>query len=216
VIRAVEFLKERKGPTRMEDIIIQGEIPDLETNLEMFEAFSKHERVRYDEKTQLWNYKPPLNIHDASSLLNCLRQESARGGMKLSTLNESYGGVQSLVEELERESKVLCLRTMATGERSGSIKQVFYNEVPEAVVADQDLKDMWHSLAVPRDINDIARELQAEGLRSENTSVQDIVVARMKKTKKAAGARRNVKITNKHVEGVDLSKDYVPKKAGGK
>lgn len=57
--------------------------------------------------------------------------------MKLSTLNESYGGVQTLVEELERESKVLCLRTMATGERSGSIKQVFYNEVPEAVVADQ-------------------------------------------------------------------------------
>lgn len=51
------WLQERKGPTRMEDIIIQGEIPDLETNLEMFEAFSKHERVRYDEKTQLWNYK---------------------------------------------------------------------------------------------------------------------------------------------------------------
>ena len=68
--------------------------------------------------------------------------------------------------------------------------------------------DLWHSLKVPTDA-DLLKALASEGLQA-TTAEASIPKAPTgkKKGKKSAPRQRQVRITNTHLKGVDLSRDW--------
>ena len=50
--------------------------------------------------------------------------------MTLKKLQESWPPVKGAIEELEKEGKVLVIRTGGSGDREGQIKMVFWDELP--------------------------------------------------------------------------------------
>lgn len=76
-----------------------------------------------------------------------------------------------------------------------------------------EFKELWHELKVP-DLVDLPKELEREGLSTTDmldapiSAAQAAANAKNKKKKKGAGARR-FKLQNTHLEGVDLSQDFV-------
>lgn len=54
---AVAFLKQHNAPIRLEDLAIRSGVEHLLTNPELQQGLRQHERVRFDERTQLVSYK---------------------------------------------------------------------------------------------------------------------------------------------------------------
>lgn len=68
--------------------------------------------------------------------------------------------------------------------------------------------DLWHSLKVPTDA-DLLKALASEGLHATAAEAPVAKVpASKKKGKRSAPKQRQVRITNTHLKGVDLSKDW--------
>ena len=57
LVLAVSFLKQLNRPIRLEDLAITSGIEALLHNYELLEALKNHERVRYDPRTELFQYK---------------------------------------------------------------------------------------------------------------------------------------------------------------
>lgn len=61
LIYAVGYLKEHpNNPIRLEELAAFSNVEELQTNAEMLAAFRAHEKVMYDEKTDLYQYKVGL------------------------------------------------------------------------------------------------------------------------------------------------------------
>jgi hypothetical protein len=57
---AVAFLKQHNAPIRLEDLAIRSGVEHLLTNPELQQGLRQHDRVRFDERTQLVSYKVRL------------------------------------------------------------------------------------------------------------------------------------------------------------
>lgn len=76
--------------------------------------------------------------------------------------------------------------------------------------ASTEFKDLWHELKVP-DLVDLPKELEREGLSTTDMLDAPISAAQLassKDKKKKKGARK-FRLQNTHLEGIDLSQDFV-------
>lgn len=118
---------------------------------ELLAALKKHDRVEFNERNNLFRYKvrwheqavvradsseqPDFELHSKTDLVSLLRRYDARGGLTVKVLKESWPGVVTAIEELEREGEVLTTRSGGTNERDGHLKAVFLNPIrPDARV----------------------------------------------------------------------------------
>ncbi|GAA5930785.1 transcription factor TFIIE subunit TFA2 [Sporobolomyces koalae] len=215
LVLAVNFLKQLNRPIRLEDLAITSGIESLFNNYDLVEALKQHDRVRYDPRTELFQYKPDFLLGSKSDLLSLLRRYSPQGGLAVKPLRESWPGVTQAIEELEREGRVLVTRTDGKGEAQGKgqMKCVFLDDIGnEKEPLDKEFRDLWHSLKTPQG-DDLTTELQTAGLTSSSLPPPNPVVKGKKgaKGKKGLGSsNRRFKITNTHLKEVDLSKDFVP------
>ncbi|PWZ03102.1 hypothetical protein BCV70DRAFT_197334 [Testicularia cyperi] len=223
---AIDALKSHVNPVRLEDFALSQGLPSLlNPNSSLFLRFKSHDRVLYNGKTDLWMYKPDYDLHTPSDLVALLKdrymnpgngaKNSSAVGMRLAELRESYPAAKDAIEELAKvepkeDREVLVLR----GQRDGTIKQVFWNPLrgKEAKGVDEEFKTLWHDLKVP-DLVDLPKELEQEGLTTTEMLDAPLSAAQQaanskKKKKKGTGARR-FKLQNTHLEGVDLSQDFV-------
>lgn len=172
-------------------------------------------------------YKPDYDLRTPADLVALLKERflnpggngarnSSAAGMRLAELRESYPAARDAIEELgkvepKEDREVLILR----GQRDGAIKQVFWNPLrgKDAKGVDDEFKELWHELKVP-DLVDLPKELEREGLSTTDmldapiSAAQLAANAKNKKKKKGTGARR-FKLQNTHLEGVDLSQDFI-------
>lgn len=139
---------------------------------------------------------------------------------------EGFPEAMQHVEELERQGRVLVTR----GGKDNSPKFVFWNEITAEQggkqveegepslpsfqtipdVAMPEFRTMWHNLKLPTEV-ELLKFLEAEGMQA-STSEALVKDAPKKKSKKAKVVNRNTKISNTHVAGIDLTKDYVKPK----
>ena len=102
---------------RIEDFaLVHGLNALLDQNSSLFQRFKQHPKVRYDEKTDLWSYKPDYEVHSSADIIALLRKkyyhpfaltpESSAAGMRISELRESYPPAREAVEELVNEKPV--------------------------------------------------------------------------------------------------------------
>ncbi|GAA5878007.1 hypothetical protein JCM16303_002815 [Sporobolomyces ruberrimus] len=216
LVLAVNFLKQLNRPIRLEDLAITSGIESLLHNYELLEALKSHDKVRYDSRTQLFQYKPDFLLSSKSDLLSLLRRYSPQGGLAVKPLRESWPGVTQAIEELELEGRVLVTRTDGVrgengNQTKGQMKCVFLDDVgKDKEPLDQEFKDLWHSLKTPMG-DDLVEELQSAGLTSSSLPPPNPVNKKKLKGKKGLGSsNRRFKITNTHLKEVDLSKDFVP------
>ncbi|GAA6001750.1 transcription factor TFIIE subunit TFA2 [Rhodotorula paludigena] len=214
---AVSFLRQLNGPIRLEDLAIRSGVEALLHNHELIQGLQNHDRVRYDERTGLFSYRPDYILSSKADLLILLRRHSPQGGLPVKKLRESWSGVNAAIEELEREGRILVTRTGKTeaAEKEGQMKMVFLDDVGrDKDPLDQEFKDLWRSLKTPIG-DDLAQELQAAGLTASSGAAPPPTTTKKKagKGRKGPGSsNRRFKITNTHLkdQGIDLSKDYVP------
>ncbi|GEM12533.1 transcription initiation factor TFIIE subunit beta [Rhodotorula toruloides] len=213
---SVAFLKQLNGPIRLEDLALRSGVEGLLHNHELVEGLKKHERVRYAEKTGLFAYKPDFILSSKNDLLILLRRHSPQGGLPVKKLRESWAGVTTAIEELEREGRVLVTRTGKTEqsqEREGQMKMVFLDDIgKEKDPLDQEFRDLWRSLKTPVG-DELAQELKNAGLTASSAAPPPPTTTKKAKGRKGPGSsNRRFKITNVHLkdQGIDLSKDYVP------
>ena len=63
--------------------------------------------------------------------------------MTLKKLQESWPPVKAAIEELEKEGKVLVIRTGGSSDRDGQIKMVFWDELPPVKKIDTGVWDFY-------------------------------------------------------------------------
>lgn len=57
LIYAVSYLKDKNAPTRLEDLAVHSRVEALLNNEELLAALKAHDKIRFDEKTELFSYK---------------------------------------------------------------------------------------------------------------------------------------------------------------
>ncbi|KDN48354.1 hypothetical protein RSAG8_02946, partial [Rhizoctonia solani AG-8 WAC10335] len=163
-----------------------------------------------DPRLKLYTWRPDFQVKDKQSVLGEITRHARGGaGVSMKSLKESWTGALQAVEELEKEGLVLATRSA----KDDHIKMVFRNDMtPEmgGKKIDEEFIKLWHTLVVPPEA-DMIRALESEGLQittAESSAKSNGL--QKKKGKKGAPRQRPVKITNTHLQGIDLSKDYAP------
>jgi transcription initiation factor TFIIE subunit beta len=212
LVYAVAHLKSTPNPMRLEDIAIVTNTP-LTTDLSLLEKFKHHDRVAYDPKTDLYSYKHDYNVRSKPALLTEIQRHTRKGrGLAVRALKDSWKEAPQAIEELEKEGEVFVTRTA----KDGQLRMVFYNEVKGddqgPIEVEKEFVDLWHSLKVPNE-TDLLKDLASEGLQATaaEATIPKTAMAK-KKGKKTVHRQRHAKITNTHLVGIDLSKDYIPAK----
>lgn len=75
--------------------------------------------------------QPDFLIRNNAELLALLRRYSPRGGMMIKKLQESWPNAREAIIELEKDGKVLVIRTGGNSEKEGHMKMVFWNEMAD-------------------------------------------------------------------------------------
>ncbi|KAF8755615.1 General transcription factor IIE subunit 2 [Rhizoctonia solani] len=190
----ISALKERKGPIRLEDLGAYANVPNVENDPVLVKALNEHERVTVDPKLKLYTWRPDFQVKDKQSVLAEITRH-ARGGA-------------GAVEELEKEGLVLATRSA----KDEHIKMVFRNDMtPEmgGKKVDQEFIDLWNKLTVPPEA-DMIKALESGSSNQHRRIIFQVNGQQKKKGKKSAPRQRPVKITNTHLQGIDLTKDYAP------
>ncbi|KAG9096993.1 hypothetical protein FRC06_008122 [Ceratobasidium sp. 370] len=205
----IAALRERKGPIRLEDLGAHAGVPDAEHDSVLVKALNEHERVVFDPRLKLYTWRPDFQVKDKHTVLGEVTRHARGGaGISIKALRESWTGAVQAVEELEKEGLVLVTRSA----RDDHMKMVFRNDLtPEqgGKKVDDEFCKLWHELVVPPEA-DMLKSLESEGLQITATeSSAKTTGTQKKKGKKSAPRQRPVKITNTHLQGIDLSKDYV-------
>ncbi|KAB5590125.1 Transcription initiation factor IIE subunit beta [Ceratobasidium theobromae] len=224
----IAALRERKGPIRLEDLGAHAGVPDIENDPILIKALNEHERVTVDPRLKLYTWRPDFQVKDKHTVLGEVTRHARGGaGVSIKALKESWAGAVQAVEELEKEGLVLVTRSA----KDDHMKMVFRNDVtPEmgGKKVDDEFVKLWHGLVVPPEA-DMLKALESvfttcitihphpfdhsptEGLQITTAeSSAKTTGPQKKKGKKSAPRQRPVKITNTHLQGIDLSKDYAP------
>ncbi|TRM65429.1 hypothetical protein BD626DRAFT_488766 [Schizophyllum amplum] len=214
LIYALQYLKEHYGPNRLQDIAISTNTA-LDTDTVLLDKFRAHEKVKWDQKTGLYEYKHDFAVRNREQLLTEIKRYTLTksAGISIRTLKDAWKEAPTHIEELEKEGKVYVLRTA----KDGQMKTVFWNEMSEedepedAFDIEKEFRDMWADLKAPDEV-DMLRQLVAAEMKPVSSEAMPAATAKSKKgQKKPRQRQRQAKITNTHLKGeIDLSRDYVP------
>jgi transcription initiation factor TFIIE subunit beta len=210
LVYAVNHLKSTPNPKRLQDIAIETSTP-LDTDMVLLEKFKAHDRIQWDPRTDLYSYKHDFNFRNKAALLTEIQRQTRKGGgIPVRALKESWKEAPQAIEELEKEGDVLVTRTA----KDGQLRMVFWNELKPSeekggMIVEKEFLDLWHSLKVPNDV-DLLKALASEGLQATTAEalIPKAPMGTKKKGKKSAPRQRQVRITNTHLKGVDLSRDW--------
>ncbi|OMH83260.1 Transcription initiation factor IIE subunit beta [Zancudomyces culisetae] len=178
---------------------------DIDKDGAIFKEVTNNSKIIYNEANKTFEYKPEFGIRNKDELLHMLEKNQGRGGISVRELKDSYIDISKAIQELKQDKKILTMDN-----KDGTPRVLFCNTDSEnsKLSIDQEFKDIWTTLRVP-DETDLEFEMNKAGLKQmevfRTKSATDADAPReMKKSRK-------FKITNTHLEGIDLTQDYVPK-----
>ncbi|ORX88664.1 transcription initiation factor IIE, beta subunit [Basidiobolus meristosporus CBS 931.73] len=201
VYTVINFLKSVEEPQTADDLK-RHVGADLDVNPELYQTLTQNNKIDYDTKTHMFSYRPAYNIKTKEDLLALLQEKQDEGGMEVRELKDSYIDVKGVVEELAEAGQIYIIRN-----KDETPRILFYNDARLNCDFDADFKQMWHDLRAP-DETDLPAELDKAGLKTMEV-FEKKAKSDEPKHKKSKARNRKVKITNTHLEGIDLTQDYV-------
>ncbi|CAN6442578.1 unnamed protein product [Victoria cruziana] len=169
---------------------------DINANKAVFDILGKNIKVNYDGRC--FSYKPKHDVKNKQELLVLIRE--CRDGLAVIDLKDAYPSVVEDLQELKAAGKVWLLSNLDSQEDI-----VYPNVQPEIIKVDDDLKQLFRGIELPRDMVDIEKDLQKNGMKpATNTAIRK-EKAEMQgfkpkpKEKKKREFTKRTKLTNAHL-----------------
>ncbi|KAI8055262.1 hypothetical protein BDF22DRAFT_676314 [Syncephalis plumigaleata] len=201
--RIMSHIKKQDGPLTAAELKRDTNV-DIMKDAALLKALAQNSKIIYDADKGTFAYKPDYNVRTKEEVLALLRERGSRGGIEICELKDSNANVAKLAEELSAAGEILIARN-----RDGTARILYYNDTSLNTEMDEEFQVMWRSLKVP-DEADLPKRMAEAGLKT--MEVFETGVKKEPKTKRPKQRTRKGKITNTHLEGIDLTKDYIPTK----
>ncbi|KVI07708.1 Transcription factor TFIIE beta subunit, DNA-binding domain-containing protein [Cynara cardunculus var. scolymus] len=153
---------------------------DVKGNKAVFESLAKNPKVNYEGKR--FSYKSKHNVRDQKELLRLVRTFAE--GIAVADLKDAY---PTVMEDLQEDI-------------------AYPNDPRVPIKVDDELKGLFRAIELPRDMLDIERELQKNGMKpATNTAKRRVaaqnfgILTKPKQKKKKTEISKRTKLTNAHL-----------------
>lgn len=198
-------------------------------NADLYQALLKNTKLLFDSSTKTFRYRvginlfvfhlfyillltyyhqstqTPYDIRSKDDLLRVIREHYSERGMTVKELQDSWKGLLPAIQELEKDGYILTIRN-----KDNSPRVLFYNRIDLNTPTDEEFREIWKKTVLPHE-TDLPKELERAGLKTMEVFEKKTSAQASKAKGRRRGARK-VKLTNTHIEGLDLTQDYVPVK----
>ncbi|XP_024962296.1 general transcription factor IIE subunit 2-like [Cynara cardunculus var. scolymus] len=170
---------------------------DVKGNKAVFESLAKNPKVNYEGKR--FSYKSKHNVRDQKELLRLVRTFAE--GIAVADLKDAYPTVMEDLQALKAARQIWLLSNFDSQE------DIAYPNDPRVPIkVDDELKGLFRAIELPRDMLDIERELQKNGMKpATNTAKRRVaaqnfgILTKPKQKKKKTEISKRTKLTNAHL-----------------
>jgi len=169
---------------------------DINANKGVFESLKKNVKVNYDGYR--FSYKSKHDLKDKHELLVLIRK--APEGVAVIDLKDAYSSVLDDLQELKANGDVWLLSNYDSQEDI-----VYPNDPKVKIKVDDDVKQLYREIELPKDMVDIEKDLQKNGMKpatntAKRKAAMQVQGAQSKqKQKKKREFTRRTKLTNAHM-----------------
>ena len=177
----------------------------------MVNAKVEHQEGRHetgDKGTIYFRFRPMHGVRSSEDLLMFLQQQTTAQGILVRELRDGWAGCLQSINELESEGKVLVLRN----KKEGTPRMVWLNDPSLNHEVDNEFKDLWHQVQVPKGAADLRNSLLEFGLTPTSNVTAPAPVRKQEKKRKPA--RRGGKTTNTPLIEYDEPPGLYPRARG--
>ncbi|XP_058107447.1 uncharacterized protein LOC131251020 [Magnolia sinica] len=171
---------------------------DVNANKAVFDSLRNNHKVHYDGKR--FSYKSKHDLKDKKQLLELVRKFPE--GIAVVDLKDAY---QSVMEDLQALKTVGQIWLLSNFDSQEDIAYPNDHKVPQIKV-DDDLKLLFRGIELPRDMVDIEKDLQKNGMKPATNTARRKSLAQVHgvtpskpKTKKKRELSKRTKLTNAHL-----------------
>ncbi|GAU19486.1 hypothetical protein TSUD_77300 [Trifolium subterraneum] len=171
---------------------------DMGANKDVFDNLRKNPKVNYDG--QRFSYKAKYGLKDKTELLQLIRKYPE--GIAVFDLKDAYPTVMEDMQALKAAGQIWLLSNF------DSQDDIAYPNDPKVhIKVDNDLKELFQKIELPRDMIDIEKDLQKNGMKpATNTAkrrsaaqIEGISSNKPKPKKKKSEISKRTKLTNAHL-----------------
>ncbi|GER25903.1 transcription initiation factor IIE subunit beta [Striga asiatica] len=195
--RVIDFLFETRQVFTPEQINEKTYV-DVNANKAVLDSLRNNPKVSYDGKR--FSYKSKYSLKDKSQLLVLIRKFPE--GIAVVDLKDAYPTVMEDLQSLKASGQIWLLSSF------DSLDDIAYPNDPRAVIrVDDDLKQLFRGIELPRDMLDIERDLQKNGMKPATNTAKRRAAAQLHgvapkpktKKKKQKEISKRTKLTNSHL-----------------
>lgn len=170
---------------------------DIVGNKAVFDSLKNNHKVSYDGRR--FSYKSKHNLKGKDNLLTLIRRSPE--GLPVVDVKDAYPSVMDDLQGLKAAGQVWLLSNMDSQE------DIVYPNDPKAVIkVDDDIKQLFRSIELPRDMVDIEKDLQKNGMKPATNTAERRAMAQIhglpskpNKQKKPREITKRTKLTNAHL-----------------
>ncbi|MCL7025072.1 hypothetical protein MKW94_024830 [Papaver nudicaule] len=170
---------------------------DAINNKQVFNNLTNNPKVSYDGRR--FSYKPTYDIQNKKELLHLIRKSPE--GMHVNLLKDGYPTVLDDLQALKASGDVWLLSNFDSQE-----DVVYPNDPKITIKVDDDLKLLFRGIELPRDMIDIEKDLQKNGMKPATNTAKRRAMAQVhgitpkpKTKKKTRDISKRTKLTNAHL-----------------
>ncbi|XP_059441205.1 transcription initiation factor IIE subunit beta-like [Corylus avellana] len=170
---------------------------DANANKAVFDSLRNNPKVHYDGKR--FSYKSKYDLKEKNQLLYLIRKKPE--GIAVIDLKDAYPTVMDDLQVLKAAGLIWLLSNFDSQE------DIAYPNDPRVpIMVDDDLKQLFRGIELPRDMIDIERDLQKNGMKPATNTAQrrarsevQGISSKPKPKKKKHEITKRTKLTNAHL-----------------
>ncbi|CAH9072898.1 unnamed protein product [Cuscuta epithymum] len=194
--RVIDLLLDTRKAYTIEQINRECHV-DMNANKAVFDSLRNNPKVHYDGKQ--FSYKSKHDVKNKDQLIRLIRKFDE--GIAIIDLKDAYPTVMEDLQSLKAEGQVWLLSN------SDSQEDIVHpNKADVRIKVDDDLKQLYRGIELPRDMLDIEKELQKNGMKPATNTAKRRAMAQVhgisskpKTKKKKHEISKRTKLTNAHL-----------------
>ncbi|CAL9084961.1 unnamed protein product [Musa textilis] len=193
--RVIDLLYETRQTLTPEEIN-EACYVDINSNKALFDSLKNNTKVHYDGKR--FSYKSKYDLKGKDQLLSLIRKYPE--GLQVVEVKDSYPSVMEDLQALKAAGQIWLMSNMDSQEHI-----VYPNDPKVMIKVDDDLKQHFREIELPRDMVDIEKDLQKNGMKpATNTAKRRVLalfhgITSKPKPKKKRQITKRTKLTNAHL-----------------